>query len=132
MPETKKKTAIQENLEFQKKEFPARIAAVKKTVKAALAADKAVGKGHKPLTREERGKHQAALRAAERVERRLKGPAPSSKDVTKPGKKKGKKKSTPESRRRVVEEATGTSTIIDRLRGINALMAAGKKKKKGG
>ena len=127
MPKGTKKSITQENLEFQKKEFPARIAAVKKGATSALAADKAIGKGHKPLTTKERGRHQGALKAAERVGKRLAGGAiPSRSAVTKPG----KKGSTPSERRKVFETVTGTGVLKKKLAGINELITAGRKKKK--
>jgi hypothetical protein len=115
------------NKEFQERTFPGRIKAVQEKAGAALAADKKVGKGHKPLSAKERGKHQTALKAAGRVGARM-GIAPSREAVTKPGKKKGG--STPKSRRRAVEKATGVGpSVTDKLRGINELISAGRKSK---
>lgn len=128
MPKPPKKSATEENLEFQKKEFPAKIAVARKKANAALAAEKKLG-SKRSLSVEERGRHQRVLKAAARVEGRLSGKAPSRKDVTKPGKSKGKPKSTPESRQRATEKATGTSGIIDPLREISALATAGQKKR---
>lgn len=115
--------------EFQKREFPARVKKVKETAGAALAADKAVGKGYKGLTRKQRAGHQKALAAAARVEKRM-GIGTQRKEsvetVVRPDKKKGK--STPASRRRVIEKKTGVGpSITDKLRGIRELAkAAGK------
>lgn len=125
-----KKSITQQNLEFQQKNFPARIEAVKKHAKAALEADEKVGKGHKPLSVKERGRHQKALRAAERVESRLKNPS-GGKEGKPKAKKKAKVKSAMEKsepRRRAVERATGMSGVTDRLRGLNELVKAGRKK----
>lgn len=114
--------------EYQKRTFPARVKKVKETAGAALKADKAVGKGYKGLTRKQRVGHQKALAAAERVEARMgigKQKKESVQTVVRPDKKKGK--STPASRRRVIEDATGTGVIKKRLEGVRELAeAAGK------
>ncbi len=127
MPKHEKKSTTKQNLEFQKKAFPARITAAKKRAKAALAADKAVGKSSKPLSVEERGRHQRALKAAERVETRMglsKPPTP---------KKKPKTKGDAAARRRApVERFTGTGKIKQALEGVNELITAGRRARKGG
>lgn len=113
--------------DYQKRTFPARIKAVKEKTRAALAADKAVGKGHKSLTREQRAGHQRALAAAKRVEKRM-GIGKQKKESVETVVRPDKGKSTPKSRRRVVEKATGTSAITDRLRGVRELTRAAKGK----
>lgn len=128
MPKPNKET----NTEFQKREFPARIKAAKKQASAALKADKAVGKGYKRLTVEERGKHQTVLKAVGRLEKRM-GIGPqkkgSAQSVSQPGGRRTPTgKSTPKSRRRPIEKATGTSKLIDPLRKLGELAKrAGKK-----
>lgn len=74
-------------------------------------------------SKKERARHQAAGRAASRVIGRL-GEAPSSGDVTKPGKKG---KTAPARRRESFEKATGTGSMKKKLEGVQALAkAAGK------
>ncbi len=68
--------------------FPARARTAKKKAKAALAADEGIGTAHKPLTLEERGGHQKAIRAADRVLKRMgkEGKSASRSAATQPGK----------------------------------------------
>lgn len=81
--------------------------------------------------------HFKARAAASRVLSRLRGKTPSRDAVTKPGKKKTKGKSTPESRREPFEKGTGVGpgitdklpSVANKLRGINDLISAGRKKK---
>jgi hypothetical protein len=121
MPKKKETTE-----EFQKRTFPGRVKAVKKKASAALAADEAIGKGSKRLTTKQRGKHQAALAAASRVEKRMKigtQKKESAGTVTRPG----KNGSTPAERRKPIEKATGTAKTRRALEGVNELIRAGRK-----
>ncbi len=113
------------NQEFQARTFPARVAAVQKKAKAALKADVKVGKGRVSLSVEERGRHQEALKAADRVEARMRNPSGGK------GKKKGgkaKPASTPASRRKPFEKLLPGDSAR-KLRGVNDLITAGKKGK---
>ncbi len=103
-----------------------RLAAVRKTAEAALKADKAVGKGSKPLSVKERGRHQAALKATGRLEERLRNPSGGKKSKTKAKKKVGGKKAA--QRRKPFETATGMGALKSRLEGVSALITPGKKK----
>ncbi len=92
----------------------------RQTATAALKADEK----HDPvLSVAERGRHQEALKAANRVEQRLRNPSGSK------GKKKGSKAkpaSTPASRRKPFESLLPGNSAR-KLEGVNALIAAGKK-----
>lgn len=111
--------------EFQRRTFPAKIKAVRAKATAALAADKAIGKGHKHLTVKQRGVHQTALKTVNRIEARLVKPSGGTK--AQKISKKPKPKSTPASRRKLVETMTGTSVLKKRLQGVNELAKAGRK-----
>ena len=97
----------------------------RQTATAALKADEK----HDPvLSVAERGRHQEALKAANRVEQRLRNPSGSK------GKKKGgkaKTASTPASRtpasRRKPFESLLPGNSARKLEGVNALIEAGKK-----
>ena len=114
MPKHVSKQKSETTAEFQAREFPGRVAAVKRKTSKVLAR----GSGS---TRTERVSATKAHKAAVRVEKRLakagKQRKGTAETVTRPD-----KGSTPESRRRKVEEGTGTSKIIDPLRAINALV----------
>ncbi len=103
----------QTNAEFQKAEFPARIAALRTKANSALAA----GDRHDPiLSTEERGRHQAALKAADRVEARM-GTGKKKKATPKPA----APKSTPKTRRKVVERAVGQDKTNEAMEAVNQL-----------
>ena len=123
--EASRAKARKANAEFQEKEFPAKAAAVIRKANATLRTGSGADKT-------ERAQAFKARAAARRVQTRL-GKDEAGKPKAKAAKKAPAKKggSTPASRRRTVERATGMSKITDRLRGIQALTAA-KKKKRGG
>lgn len=111
----------QTNAEFQAAEFPGRVAAARSKANAALEADRR----HSPmLSVAERGRHQEALKAADRVEARLGK-----------GKKKAHPKhkappSTPKTRQRAAEKITGTDKITNPLRAVNELASEARKNKR--
>ena len=102
------------------------LAAVRKAAETALKADKAVGKGSKPLSVKERGRHQAVLKATGRLEGKLRNPSGGKKSKPKAKKKAGGK--TAAQRRKPFETATGTGVLKSRLEGLSALITPGKKK----
>lgn len=103
--------------EFQQRTFPQRVANVKRQTANVLD----------PLSRSskaEKARARKAQAAAIRVEGRLnKGKAPERAAATKPS----SPKSTPQTRQRTVERATGTSRIRGPLEGVADLAKRDKK-----
>lgn len=114
MPSHVKKRKSETTAEFQAREFPGRIATVKRKTAKVLAR----GSGS---TRAERAKATTAHKAAVRVEKRLAKAGKQRKGTAGAVTRPDKGKSTPASRRRKVEKATGTSGIADPLRAVQEL-----------